>query len=92
MLKRLDRDYIELSRVPGSEAVGATATAPLAADGSAASAVSAVLRTELQKDPARYIAALERNLEAAANSIQFLASSLDQYEGGQRNHGFDGDA
>jgi len=87
MLKRLDRDYIELSRASGSEAAGASAAAPLAVDGNAASAVGAVLRTDLQKDPTRYISALERNLEAAANSIQFLASSLDQYKTVQQNHG-----
>jgi hypothetical protein len=37
------------------------------------------VRAALKEHPAQYIAALERNLEAATNSLQFLAQSLDRY-------------
>ena len=36
------------------------------------------LRTALKVHPPTYVTALERNLEAATNSIQFLSEALDR--------------
>ena len=49
---------------------------------------NANLRAEMQRTPAQYVVALERNLASATNSIQFLADALDRYarDGAQHAH------